>query len=423
MNSIRPLGSVGFARSGVIRMALLIVLISVGLTQAKALESLFGSGPTPLSPEEAFKPSVDKSTADTINIRFDIADEYYLYEKKFSFESSSNDVTVGQPTFPKALVHEDEYFGKSNIFRNSAVISVPVSATSNKSEFDLIVGYQGCADMGLCYPPTKNTLTVALPALAAADSVAAKTSLAEPVQPIALPKLNIADAGVSQDPVAPGKVNLSDLFKQSTGIASENEAPLLGPQEAFIPSILRATNDEITLRWFIEPGYYLYRDKINFTLINNGINAGDATVSEFDVDRGVMQNDAFFGDVEILREVPGARIKLANAQNITNASLQIQSQGCADIGVCFPPEITTLPVSFTEPTAVVAATISSDTSVSSVAVPVEIANANVETPAQSNAAIASTASSAAVAPALPETEQNKLTRLLEDGNLGFIAFA
>ncbi len=418
MISIRP-----FARCNLATTLLLVsALMGLANPTAYALESLFGSGPTPLSPEEAFKPSIETISGNQVEIRFDIADEYYLYEKRFNFSTESTEVTVGDPSFPKALVHEDEYFGKSNIFRDNAIITVPVTSKGAATEFDLTVGYQGCADMGLCYPPTKTSLKIALPAstmnATAPVNIAQNNSnnlkaLITKDKPALIPLPELDLPATQQNAAAPGKVNLNDLFDKPTIFNNSDSDTLLGPSEAFVPSILEAGDNQITLRWFIEPGYYLYRDKISFSLAD----AGDASVVESDIDRGVMQNDAYFGNVEILREVPGARITLTNAQNLTNATLKIQSQGCADIGVCFPPEVTTLPVTFNN-TGVAAA----------------IANASDGTPSAEsrvdvNAATAATAADSASldtasnTTALPETEQNKLTRLLEGGHLGLIALA
>ncbi len=420
-------------RAAVTRLLLLIGLIlSTGATQVQALESLFGEGPAPLPVEEAFASDIADVGANEIQISFDIAEGYYLYQKKMSFASDDPSVVLGEPVFGEPLIHEDDYFGKSNVYRDTTTMSVPITNASGKNEFVLTVGFQGCADMGLCYPPTKTEFPVALPvAMAPTDSNAS-----ESVAPVSV----IADAAPSSAPqtdiAAPGKINLNDLLKKDSDLGLGDSAPLLSPTEAFVPSVVSATNGQISVRWFIEPGYYMYRDKINFTLVD----AGDASVVDFDVDRGVMQNDAYFGDVEILREVPEARINIKNGESLSSATLQINSQGCADIGVCFPPETTLLPVVFADSgdTAVAAlATDSgpknglaalSDTASSQGSTQANVNQANVNANAQSNVTESASAttpvSTNSNAPvALPVTEQDKLTRLLEAGNLGFIALA
>ncbi len=394
-------------------LLLAAVAVGVAATQVLALESIFGEGPSPLPVEEAFGPELSDVSADELQISFDIADGYYLYQKKMSFASDDPGIVLGEPVFAEPLIHEDDYFGKSNVYRGTTTMTVPLSNASAINDFVVTVGYQGCADMGLCYPPTKAEFEVSLPAIAQAE--VSSTSPA--------PTTNAA--------TAPGKIDLNDLLSKGTGVNAGDSGTLLRPSEAFVPSVVSAGDGQISIRWLIEPGYYLYRDKIDFNLVN----ANDASVAEFDVDRGVMQNDAYFGDVEILREVAGARINLTNSESLSSATLQIKSQGCADIGVCFPPETTELPIAFANTgNANVVAMIDGNTtkpeltaitdSTSSQGSTQTNVNTNVQTnTAESASAIESVSASANTQVALPVTEQDKLTRLLEAGNLGFIALA
>lgn len=387
---------------------------------AHALESLFGSSAEPLQVQEAFAPELLSSSANGITVRFNVADEYFLYQKKFNFELNDASVELQTPSYPPSIVQEDEFFGKSKVHRGQTDVTIPVAYTGEAKSLELTVGYQGCADMGLCYPPTKVQFNVDLPANDSSTNIA------------------VAQADATQSDIAPAKTSINDLLKPKLDFGSE-EAPLLSPDVAFVPSILKAADGEIELRWFIEPGYYLYRDKINFTLAD----ADGAEVTSFDVDRGIMENDAYFGNVEILREVAGASIKLAQAQGLTKATLNIHSQGCADIGVCFPPQTTSLPISFTNSASnaigAIAKAGAGDTGGGMSAI-VDTnsaqANANISavttvanvsegganaTPVNANTSGSSNTSTNIVEK--PVSEQDKLTRLLEAGNLGFIALA
>jgi len=420
------------------------VVLSTTATRVLALESLFGDGPEPLPVEEAFAPELSNVSADQLQISFTIADGYYLYQKKMSFESDDSAVILGAPVFGKALIQEDDYFGKSKVFRDTTSMSVPLTNTSAKSEFVIAVGFQGCADMGLCYPPTKTEFKVALPAQTAlatndsdkdaATSTTASTASATATESTASPAPNT-------DIAAPAALDLNDLLKNKSGSGTNESDTLLHPSQAFVPSVINAGDGQIGIRWFIEPGYYLYRDKIDFAVVD----AGEASVADFDVDRGVIQNDEFFGDVEVLREVASARINLNKSESLSSATLQIESQGCADIGVCFPPETTSIPVTFTntgstdvvaaltdnntktDPIAVESAAIT-DTSTTQSSTQRSAADNNsdsVSPTSNTESALVTTAAStnSNAKTALPVTEQDKLTRLLEGGHLGFIAFA
>ena len=364
-----------------LRTVMLMSLIALS-NHAFALESLFGAGPEPLSVEEAFVAEIVETSADEVQVQFSIADEYYLYQKKFSFEADNDTIAIGSPAYSEPSVHEDEFFGKSNVYRDTALITLPINNDSKARSFNLAVGFQGCADMGLCYPPTIQSLRVDLPAAQVAATAASATESADTTL---------------TTPTSAGKLNIKDLFKNKTSFNNDTDSEtLLHPSEAFVPSITKADGGQINVQWLIQPGYYLYRDKINAQLSN----AGNATISNIDVDRGEMQHDEFFGDVEILREIPVARISLDNAEQVKQADLEVFYQGCADIGVCFPPESLTLPVLFT----------SSTTPASNL-----IGN---EPQTETSLTDAST-----VQKVLPVSEQDKLTQLLEAGNLGLIALA
>jgi len=410
-------------------LPLVAVIYSISATQALALESLFGEGPEPLPVEEAFASELIGVAANEVQISFDIAEGYYLYQKKMSFASDDPSIELGAPVFEEPLVHEDDYFGKSNVYRGTTTMAVPLTNASATKAFVLTVGFQGCADMGLCYPPTKTNFKVTLPD----NSASTDSTTTEPATSTAA-----SSSTAKTDIAAPGKIDLNDLLKNNSGFGATDSEPLLHPSEAFVPSVVSASNGpdgQISIRWFIKPGYYMYRDKIDFTLVDSG----DASVAEFDVDRGVMQNDAYFGDVEILREIAGARINLKNGESLSSATLQIKSQGCADIGVCFPPETTLLPVAFTSAGSTEVAALTTDntskpelTGINDTASTQDstqdstLANVNAEAAAKpvGNAlATQSASTNTGAQPVLPVTEQDKLTRLLEAGNLGFIALA
>ncbi|MBS0321836.1 MAG: hypothetical protein JSR18_14930 [Proteobacteria bacterium] len=112
---------------------------------------------------------------------------------------------------------------------------------------------------------------------------------------------------------------------------------ILPPDEAF-PLSVRALDDHtLEARFDIVDGYYLYRPRISFAI--EPAAAGPITP---ELSAGTMKHDEFFGDVEIYRGPVVARLPLATAQPGANVVLTVTSQGCADAGVCFPPQIQTL---------------------------------------------------------------------------------
>ena len=102
-----------------------------------------------LEPEAAFKFSARMADPNTVEVRYDIADGYYMYRERFAFRAEG--AQLGQPELPAGKVKFDETFRKEvETYRKSVSIRIPVKADQ---AFKLIATSQGCADKGLCYTP------------------------------------------------------------------------------------------------------------------------------------------------------------------------------------------------------------------------------------------------------------------------------
>ncbi len=112
-----------------------------------------------LEPDQAFKLSARVADARTLELRFDVAKGYHLYRERLSFEAAPAAVVLGQPVLPAAIKKFDETFGKEvEIYHDTLIVGLPVSSAG--ADFKLSVGYQGCAEKGLCYPPRTQVLRV-----------------------------------------------------------------------------------------------------------------------------------------------------------------------------------------------------------------------------------------------------------------------
>src|SRR5690606_23861166 len=120
-----------------------------------------------LRPERAYPYEVS-ADENRLRIRFDIVDGYYLYREKFRFEAQTAGASVGPAVFPAGEIHSDEFFGEQEIYRGEFTIEVPYTRSAGVASLELAMGLQGCADIGLCYPPQTWTSRVDLPAGAAA---------------------------------------------------------------------------------------------------------------------------------------------------------------------------------------------------------------------------------------------------------------
>jgi thiol:disulfide interchange protein DsbD len=108
------------------------------------------------------------------------------------------------------------------------------------------------------------------------------------------------------------------------------DADLLPPEQAFRFSALALDARTFELRYTVAPGYYLYRSKFRF-------DAGAATLGPAVLPPGESRRDAFFGDVETYRGRVRIRLPFAAPAGVTRVELRVLSQGCADVGVCYPP--------------------------------------------------------------------------------------
>ena len=121
-----------------------------GMAQsADPLADLFADEPEFLPVDEAFQFDFMQQGGQLI-LSWKIADNYYLYKKQF--KTVAKQAELGEPSFPVAVQVEDEFFGLSDVFRGQLDIAYPI--ISSVQDGIIKIRYQGCADAGLCYPPT-----------------------------------------------------------------------------------------------------------------------------------------------------------------------------------------------------------------------------------------------------------------------------
>ena len=99
-----------------------------------------------------------------VSLTWQLKNGYYLYRKQIQVNPANANMTPLQ--LPNGEWHNDEFYGKSEIYRQR--LTVPVELTQASPGATLTVTYQGCADAGFCYPP--ETKTVPLNAVAAQTS-------------------------------------------------------------------------------------------------------------------------------------------------------------------------------------------------------------------------------------------------------------
>lgn len=93
--------------------------------------------------------------------------------------------------------------------------------------------------------------------------------------------------------------------------------------------------DDISVGWYIRPGYYLYRNRLGFSSPN-------AQLGKPVLPKGIKDQDPYFGKVVIYRH--NLLVKLPVIKSGKILTLIVRYQGCADAGYCYPPQKRTLKV-------------------------------------------------------------------------------
>lgn len=255
-----------------------------------------------LRAEDAFKVVAQPTDDGHVKLSWDIAEGYYLYRKKIAVQSQTTAVTIEHIDLPVGEVKQDSIFGEVVIYRHQLKSLLSLKRPKPALELTLLVKYQGCADLGVCYPPQSNQLKIQLPSLVAVESTEF-----HPLQTI------------------------SQRFKLGLNLFS-NE--LLPAEQAFQFFATVQDAHTIHVNWKIADGYYLYREKIALQILGTK----NVKLLAYDVPRGKPKHDEAFGEVEILHHalsfnVPLKRTLLTEQSIVLKASFQ----GCADRGVCYPP--------------------------------------------------------------------------------------
>jgi thiol:disulfide interchange protein DsbD len=171
-----------------------------------------------LPPDVAFVPSCYALSAALFTVHFDIAQDYYLYLHAFEFTSPDPGVELGEPQIPTGKKKHDEFFGEVETYRQSVRIGLPVRFEGEPPEsVALEVTSQGCADVGVCYPPQTqqvNILTVAGPS--DGNGASAGRSAAQPPETATTPAdLNAAP---QQQPAVSEQDRIADSLRGGASV-------------------------------------------------------------------------------------------------------------------------------------------------------------------------------------------------------------
>ena len=153
-----------------------------------------------LEPEKAFRMSARALDGENVEVRFGIADGYYMYKERFRFAlEDARGAKLGAPELPRGVRKKDEFFGEVETYRKQIAIRLPVEGAAGTLK--LLVTSQGCADIGVCYVPMESRATLQF---AAYDGTARST-------PAAADRPGLVAAPFSVEPKPRFSLSASDL--------------------------------------------------------------------------------------------------------------------------------------------------------------------------------------------------------------------
>ncbi len=124
---------------------------------------------------------------------------------------------------------------------------------------------------------------------------------------------------------------------------SFEEPEFLHVDEAFVLSAEAAPDGSVLARWEIADGYYLYRHQFGFSSrVDADHPATPVALGEAEIPPGKQKVDEYFGEVEVYYHSAQARVPVVEGAGIVEVG--IKYQGCADAGLCYPPETKWVPL-------------------------------------------------------------------------------
>ncbi len=121
----------------------------------------------------------------------------------------------------------------------------------------------------------------------------------------------------------------------SQGASAEEE--FLEPDVAFKVSARALDANTLEARWQIADGYYMYRDKFKFELAGG-------TLGKPNLPPGKVKQDENYGKVETYRKDVRIVLPITRTPGTTSVTLKATAQGCADAGLCYTPQTSTIAI-------------------------------------------------------------------------------
>lgn len=156
---MKPADAVFMRMTAYLRIAVvagLLLLVQRDIAAANPAE------PELLDADQAFRVTAQWRDARTVELNYFIADGYYMYRDRFAFLVDGKPLKLAKSRFPAGRLKQDATFGRVVTYRSSVRLLLPVVLSDNASGDMRVVEVeatsQGCADIGVCYPPLRQRL-------------------------------------------------------------------------------------------------------------------------------------------------------------------------------------------------------------------------------------------------------------------------
>ena len=260
---------------------------------------------TLLPPDQAFEMDV-VAAANGLRLNVRVADGYYLYRDRFAFESAIEGVDIAHPMMPEGELKDDPLFGQVVVYRGRQTVDLPINGGSNETTMAVRVTSQGCADVGVCFPPQTREFRVDWTP-AAQTPVASDAARSAPSPLVAL--------------------------LQSSSASISGEAAFLPPEEAFRATVREDENAAVQVTFEIADGYYLYQSRL---ALEPAV-AGTITVGTPQWPAAIDKEDPYLGRQQVYYDKLDVRYPVLAAR-VSEAEVVLHYQGCAEAGLCYPPQ-------------------------------------------------------------------------------------
>lgn len=198
------------------RFASTLQIFALMLMALSAQASIFGgSSNQPLDVEQAFVLTGGQTASDRVDLVWQVADDYYLYQDRIEIEFAPG-IDVLSREDSATDTKDDPLFGEVQVFHKIAQVGLTIGradqSVPGSSSFK--VTYQGCWEGGICYPPVTKELSLADVGLIKVGQIAA--TVAESAETPA--GAQVDTSGASSTPATP--LSAQDQFVETLTKAS-----------------------------------------------------------------------------------------------------------------------------------------------------------------------------------------------------------